>query len=323
MKKLLLLLNNWNRNHFLIPIFFFLLSISTQAQYATQLTVAQDGSAEFTTIQAAIDNTKSFPDKPITIVIKQGIYNEKVRVYPWNTNLSLVGEDKGNTIMTYADHFKKIDKGRNSTFHTSTLSVEANDVKIKNLTIINSAGDIGQAIAVSVSGDRCVFENCDIKGYQDTLYCTGEQSRQYFVKCDIEGTTDFIFGNATVLFEACIIHSKSNSYITAASTTEGQKFGLVFIKCKLTAANGVDKVYLGRPWRAFAKTVFIDCDYGNHIAAEGWKEWSNKDDLETTYYAEYTKANTKNRVGWSKQLKKRTAKKYKKSKIFRRWKPQV
>lgn len=305
----------------LIGIFIFLLfNFSLKAQYATQIIVAKDGSGDYFSIQTAIDNTKSFPDKPITIFIKNGVYNEKVRVYPWNTSLTFEGESRDSTIILFDDHFKKIDKGRNSTFHTYTLSVEANDFTAKNLTIINSAGDIGQAIALSVSGDRSVLQNCKIIGNQDTVFSTGEYSRQYFVNCHIEGTTDFIFGNATALFEQCTIHSKSNSYITAASTTARQQYGFVFKNCQLTAAEGVGEVYLGRPWRKFAKTVFINCDYGNHIVPEGWKAWSNKGNLKTTYYAEYTKTNTDKRVAWSKQLNRRKAKRrYSLSKIFGGW----
>lgn len=302
----------------LLGIFFFtFFSLSANAQYATKITVAQDGSGDFTTIQAALNETKSFPDEDITIFIKNGIYNEKVRVYAWNNHLTIIGESRENTIITFDDYFEKIGKGRNSTFHTSTFSVEADDVNLKNLTIINSAGAAKhQAVALTVSGNRCTIENCRIEGHQDTLYLTGENSKQYFKNCYIDGTTDFIFGNATALFENCIIHSKSNSYITAASTTERQKYGFVFKNCQLTAAENVDKVYLGRPWRKFAKTVFIDCEYGKHIAVEGWEAWSNKDNLETTFYAEYTTANLDNRVSWSKKLSEKEAKKYTKANIL-------
>lgn len=302
-------------------LFFLFGGVLLQAQYKTQMTVAKDGSGDFISIQNAIDHTKSFPDQPITIFIKNGIYKEKVRVYPWNTNLTLEGEHQDSTILVYDDFFKKINKGRNSTFHTSTLSVESNDFCAKHLTIKNSAGEVGQAIALSVSGDRCFFQNCKIIGHQDALYCTGENNRQYFFNCHIEGTTDFVFGNAIVLLEKSVIHSKSNSFITAASTTKNQKFGFVFKECQLTAAQGVEHVYLGRPWRKYAKTVFIHCDYGNHIVSEGWKIWSNKENPTTTFYAEYAKEKIEGRVAWSHQLKKKQAKRYKNSKIFRGWNP--
>ncbi|MFK7949727.1 MAG: pectinesterase family protein [Saprospiraceae bacterium] len=315
-------------NQKILPLFLFffvIISLSANGQYATKITVAKDGTGDFTSIQAALNATKSFPDKHITIFIKNGTYTEKVRVYAWNTNLSIIGESQKNTIITFDDYFQKVDKGRNSTFHTSTFSVEADDVILKNLTIINSAGkDNHQAVALTVSGNRCTIENCTIKGNQDTLYLTGENSKQYFKNCYIDGTTDFIFGNATVLFKSCIIHSKSNSYITAASTTASQKHGFVFKNCELTADKNVDKVYLGRPWRKFAKTVFINCKYGQHIVPEGWKEWSNKDDLATTFYAEFTTENIENRVSWSQQLTKRQADFYTKNNILGNWeKPQL
>lgn len=301
---------------------FSLLSQAVSAQYATYLTVAKNGSGDYTSIQEAINNTKSFPDQPITIFIKKGVYEEKVRVYAWNTNLTLEGEDRENTIITWDDHFKKIDKGRNSTFLTATLELEANDCTIKNLTIRNSAGPVGQAIALTVSGDRCVVENCSILGHQDTLYCTGEGNRHYFRDCHIEGTTDFIFGNATAVFEKCTIHSLSNSFVTAASTTEHQPYGFVFLNCSLTAAEGVNECYLGRPWRAYAKTVFISCIYGPHILPAGWDNWSSTDNERTAYYAEYApNEDLSTRVGWAKRLSRKDLKKYTPSKIFNGWTP--
>lgn len=300
--------------------FLCLLSFSAEAKHATQMTVAKDGSGDYDSIQAALNNTKSFPDKHITIFIKNGIYNEKIRVFPWNTNLTFEGENRDSVIITFDDYFKKINRGRNSTFHTYTMSVEANDFTAKNLTVINASGNVGQAIALSVSGDRCFFQNCKIIGNQDTLYCTGEHSRQYFLNCQIEGTTDYIFGNATAFFETCLLHSKANSYITAASTTAEREYGFVFDNCKITVAEGVEKVYLGRPWRKYAKTIFLNCKYGNHVTPGGWKAWSNKKKLTTVFYAEFTDEDTSKRVAWSKQLSKRQAKKYRKSKVFKGWK---
>lgn len=278
------------------------------------MVVAKDGSGDFTTIQDAIYASKAFPYQRVIINIKNGIYNEKVYVYSWNTKISLIGESKENTIISFDDYFNKIDLGRNSTFHTSTLLVEGNDFIAKNLTIQNTSGPVGQAIALSVNANRCYFENVALLGYQDTLYTAGEDFKQYFKNCYIEGTTDFIFGEATVLFESCEIRSKANSYITAASTPKNLAFGYVFKNCKLTADDNVTEVYLGRPWRTYAKTVFIECDMGNHIKPEGWHNWSNKEAETSAFYAEYNCKGDgfkpKNRVPWSHQLKKSEAKKY-------------
>lgn len=287
---------------------------------AYEMTVARDGSGDFSSIQAAIDATKAFPDKPIVIHIKKGVYNEKLRVYPWNTLLTLRGESANETIISFNDHFDKIDLGRNSTFHTYTMKVEANDFKAENLTVINSAGPVGQAVALHVEGDRCQFINCRILGNQDTLYAAGEGSRQYYKNCYVEGTTDFIFGDATAVFDGCTLDNKSDSYLTAASTPKNRAFGYVFLNCKITADNGVTKAYLGRPWRDYAKVVYINCELGAHILPEGWANWSGTTRDQTAYYAEYNNkgpgAKTSKRVAWSHQLSKKEAKKYTLATIF-------
>ncbi|WP_093977958.1 pectinesterase family protein [Arenibacter algicola] len=279
-----------------------------------EVTVAKDGSGDYTTIQAAINASKAYPSPRVIIKVKAGIYKEKVHVYSWNPKLSLIGEDKNNTIITYDDYFDKIALGRNSTFHTPTLLVEGNDFYAANLTIENTAGPIGQAVALALSADRVLLENCNILGNQDTLYTSGEGFKQYLKNCFIEGTTDFIFGNATVVFEKCTIHSKSNSFITAASTPQGIGFGYVFLNCILTADQQATEVYLGRPWRTFAKTVFIECHMGNHILPIGWDNWSNTEAEKKSFYGEYNcdgpGYQPTSRVAWSHQLTKLQVKKY-------------
>ncbi len=275
--------------------------------------VAKDGSGDYETIQEAINNSKAFPYERITIFVKNGIYKEKVKIHEWNTNISLIGESKENTIITYDDYFNKIGMGRNSTFYTYTLLVEADDFIAKNLSIENSSGEVGQAVALSVFSNRVAIINCRILGHQDTLYASGT-GKQYYKDCYIEGTTDFIFGSATAFFENCQIHSKKDSYITAASTPKYTLFGYVFKDCKLTADANVTKVYLGRPWRVYAKTIFIDCDLGNHILPEGWHNWSKPEAKKTTFYGEYNNKGEgfqpNKRVPWSHQLKASEAEKH-------------
>jgi len=291
--------------------------------------VAQDGSGNFTTIQSAIDACKSFPDKPIIIFVKNGIYKEKVQVPACNNLLKIKGEDSKKTILTNDDFFGKINRGRNSTFYTYTLMVEANDFQLENITIENSSGAVGQAVALHVEGDRCIFRNCRILGHQDTLYAAGETSRQYFSDCYIEGATDFIFGAATVVFERCTLHTLANSCITAASTTKGKQFGFVFLNCRLTAEIGASKTYLGRPWRDYANVVFIHCDMGAHIMPAGWANWDKTQRDKTAFYAEFENtgagANTSARVGWSKVLTPKEAAKYTVTDILKGsdgWNPQ-
>jgi pectinesterase len=276
--------------------------------------VAQDGSGDFTKIQEAVNAAKAFPDERITIFVKNGVYYEKVKIHSWNPKISLIGESREKTIITYDDYFNKINIGRNSTFHTYTVLVEGNDFFAKNLTIQNSSGEVGQAVALNVNANRVVITNCSLLGNQDTLYTSGEGTKNYFKDCYIEGTTDFIFGDATVLFENCIINSKKNSYITAASTPQNTSLGYVFKNCKLTADEGVDEVYLGRPWRIYAKTVFINCEMAKHIKPEGWHNWSKPEAEKMAFYAEYKCKGEgfqpNKRVSWSHQLKRSEAKKY-------------
>jgi len=275
--------------------------------------VAQDGTGDFESIQAAINDCKSFPYERITIFIKKGIYKEKIKINEWNSNITLLGESRSNTIITNDDNFNKIGVGKNSTFLTYTLQVESDDVQLKNLTIENASGDIGQAIALSVLSDRVVVLDCNIIGNQDTLYASGN-GRQYYKNCLIEGTTDFIFGNANAYFDSCKILSKKNSYITAASTAENSNYGFVFQSCTFIEDSNATKVFLGRPWRIFAKTVLLNCSLGKHITPEAWHNWSKTEAENSVFYAEYKSmgegAITSNRVKWSHQLNKSQAKKY-------------
>lgn len=309
------------RSAWMIPVLLLACVGSIAAQETTyDSVVAKDGSGDYTSIQAAIDGAKSFPPERIIIFVKNGVYEEKVTVHAWNPKITLVGESKDKTIITHDDHFDKIDRGRNSTFFTYTLLVEANDFRARNLTVRNTAGPVGQALALRVEGDRAVFENCRFLGHQDTVYVAGEGSRQYFKDCYIEGTTDFIFGPATAVFEDCRIHATSDSYITAASTPKAEPFGLVFLDCRLTAAPDVDEVYLGRPWRKHARTVFLRSRMGDHIRPEGWHNWSKPEAEETTFYAEYANtgpgADLSERVAWAHVLTDTEAERYTKTNIF-------
>ena len=280
--------------------------------------VALDGSGNFTSIQKAIDASKAFPDSRVTIFVKNGTYREKVVVPSCNSYLSIVGESADKTILVWDDYFGKINRGRNSTFFTYTLKVEANDFRLENMTVENSAGPVGQAVALHVEGDRCVFVNCRLLGNQDTVYLAGRFSRMFFSKCYIEGTTDFIFGEATALFENCVLNGKTNSFLTAASTPEGKPFGFVFRNCKITASPGANKVYLGRPWRSFAKVAYLNCEMGAFIAPEGWNNWSKAENEKTAEFAEFssTGCETGSRVAWSHQLNETEAARFTKDNIF-------
>ena len=293
-------------------------TLSAQDKYT--MTVSLDGKGDFTSIQAAINASKAYPDQRVVINVKNGIYKEKVLVPACNTNLSIIGESVEKTIITFDDYFNKINKGRNSTFYTYTMLVLANDFRMENVTVENSAGPVGQAIALYIEGDHSFIRNCHILGNQDTLLASGHFSRQYFENCFIEGTTDFIFGEATTLFENCTIHCKTNSFITAASTPEGKPYGFVFRNCKITAATGVDKVFLGRPWRSFAKVAYLNCEMGSFVRPEGWDNWSKAENEKTAMFAEYNNSGagalTSGRVSWTVRLSEKDAAGYSKEHIF-------
>ena len=282
------------------------------------IVVSRDGTGNFRTLQEAIESARAFMDYTVTIYVKNGVYKEKVIVPSWVENIDIIGEDRDKTIITYDDHANINKMG---TFRTYTVKVECSDITFKNLTIENNAAQLGQAVALHTEGDRLKFINCRILGNQDTIYTGAKFTRLYFKDCYIDGTTDFIFGPSTALFEDCIIHSKRNSYVTAASTPKEAKYGYVFKHCKLTAEPGVDKVYLGRPWRPYAYTLFIECELGKHIVLAGWHNWGKQSNEETARYMEYKNtgegANASERVAWSKQLTKKEAEAVTVDAIFR------
>ncbi len=297
------------------------------------LIVARDGTGQFRTINEAVEVCRAFMEYHKVIYVKKGVYKEKVIIPSWLTNIEVCGENAENTIITYDDHanirFEETGLPM-GTFRTYTVKVQGNYITFKNITIENNAARLGQAVALHTEGDHLVFINCRLLGNQDTIYTGVANTRIYFKNCYIEGTTDFIFGPSTAWFESCTIHSKQDSYVTAASTPADVTYGYVFNNCKLTAAEGVTKVYLGRPWRPYAYTLFMNCELGNHIVPAGWHNWGKASNEETARYAEYNNsgagASTKGRAPWSKQLTKKEAAKVTLENVFKidnNWIPEI
>ncbi|MBQ4277209.1 MAG: pectin esterase [Bacteroidaceae bacterium] len=295
--------------------------------------VARDGTGEFRNISEAIEVCRAFMDYHKVIYVKRGTYKEKLEIPTHLTNIEICGEDALTTIITWDDHanimmpsaYDPIAIERHptadnqhptpsnyhpiGTFRTFTLRVCGSDITLKNITIENNSARLGQAVALHTEGDRLRFIGCRFLGHQDTVYTGRGGTRLLFRDCYIEGTTDFIFGPSTAWFENCTIKSKADSYITAASTPADVEYGYVFNRCRLIADEGVTKVYLGRPWRPYAYTLFMNCTLGSHIVPAGWENWRNPDNEKTARYAEYNNsgdgANTKQRVSWSRQLTKK------------------
>ena len=284
------------------------------------LVVAKDGTGDFFTVKEAIDVIPDYNNGTFKIRLSEGVYREKISI-PW-TKRNVLMYGVGKAVISWDDYAnRKNIKGQNmGTSGSATIYFGADNWTADNITFENTAGRVGQAVAVQTLGNNIRFRNCRFLGNQDTLYTRGAGNSNehiggerwnYFDNCYIEGTTDFIFGASAAIFRNCEICSLSDSYVTAASTVEGQEVGYIFFNCRLTAAEGVTKCYLGRPWRPYAKTIFINCELGEHITAAGWELWSNKENPSTTYYGEYGSkgkgAVKKGRVEWSHQLTKKEA----------------
>ena len=304
-------------------IFFVFAALQSVAQVKTN-TVAQDGSGDYKTVQAAFDAIPRNNKKSITIIIKEGIYQEKLLLESTKNFVTLVGIDKYNTILTYNDHTGKLSpKGDTINTRTSwSFKILADNFMASNITFQNDAGfSAGQAVAVESDGDKATFNNCRFVGNQDVLFVNN--GRQYYQQCYIEGTTDFIFGSATVWFEQCHIHSKKNSHITAASTSKEKKWGYVFNDCILTGDTSLHNVSLGRPWQPYASVTYIRCYIGQHIKPEGWNNWNKTENEKTARYAEYKNYGPSavpfKRVNWAKQLTDEEAKEVTVQKIIGDW----
>jgi pectinesterase len=215
----------------------------------------------------------------------------------------LVGEDAEKTVLTYNLNAKMVgpDGKPISTFRTPSTVIDADDFTAENLTFENSAGPVGQALALRVDGDRVVFRNCRFLGWQDTILLN--RGRQYFEGCYIAGHVDFIFGGATALFEKCHIHCLTNGYITAASTPPEQPFGFVFSNCRISGESPFVRTYLGRPWRAFSSVTYLNTEMSGVVQPVGWRDPARE---KTVRYAEFNStgpgANPKARVFWARQL---------------------
>lgn len=279
--------------------------------------VSQDGTGDFRTIQEAIFSVRAEMQERKTIYIKNGVYREKVVVPTWAMNVTLKGESRDGVIIRWSDHANMpwAETGKKmGTFRTYTLLVQGHGFTAENLTIENDAPELGQAVALHVEGDRASFINCRIIGNQDTIYAGSEKSRQYYENCYIEGTTDYVFGAATAWFENCTLHCKKNSYITAPSTPIYKDYGFIFHHCTVESNHEITKVFLGRPWRPYGMSVWIDCQLGSCIREEGWNNWRNPDNEKTARFAEYGSrgegAKVEGRVKWAKTGSKKEGKKF-------------
>ena len=274
-------------------------------QHNLVIVVARDGSGDYTGIQEAID---ALPETGGKVLIRAGEYREKVVIH--RNNVMLAGEDRDRTVIAWNGCAKDryADGTEKGTFLSSTLMTTGTDVTVENLTIRNDAGDgriAGQAVAVYAAGDRGAWRRCCLIAHQDTLFCgplripnvtedVGRRAgcaerairvedghltrgRQYFEDCFIRGDVDFIFGSYRCWFERCVLFmNERGGWYTAANTNEAQPYGFVFHHCRLTGECPPGGAWLGRPWRKYARTVFLECEMDEHVAPEGFSDWDTE-----------------------------------------------
>ena len=262
--------------------------------------VSPDSTGDFCGIQAAVDSGAN------EIVVRAGTYRERVVIH--RSGVRITGED--GAVLTFSNHAtqKRPDGTDRGTFLSASLIVLGDDVIIENLTVRNDAGDgrvVGQAPAVYAAGDRGVWKNCRLIAHQDTLFCAPvtedvlsdlkpytcptvevapavnnapvTRGRQYFENCFIQGDVDFIFGSYRCWFEGCTLFmNERGGWYTAANTNENQPYGFVFHRCRLTGECAPGAGFLGRPWRRFARTVFLECEMDEHVAPEGFADWDEE-----------------------------------------------
>jgi pectinesterase len=282
----------------------------TSINFLKSLVVGRNEICDFSSIQEALDSCRNV-NGPVQITVLSGEYYENITLY--QSNITLIGKGNvkviGNRYALQKDeHLREI-----GTFQSATLFINGENIRLENLEIINNAGPgekVGQAIALYSEGNNVTFKNCSFKGYQDTI-CLGplpelqkngqpfstpeirtiyEENKSRFISCYIEGTIDFIFGGGEAVFQGCEIKSlkrpnNKEGYVTAASTSKNKK-GFYFNHCFITADADVKNVFLGRPWRPYAKTTFANCMVGSHIHSNRWDDWGNKANRKSVTYKE-------------------------------------
>ncbi len=329
-------------------------TVSSDAQvFGGQLSPDRDkhaGSPErqiFGTIRDALKASESEPETPCEIRISPGVYEEQLNIT--RSFLTLAGSGEGEVRITGSLGALTIleDGKKRGTFRTQTVFLHAHDVTLRDLTIENTAGPgktAGQAVALYADGDRLLFERVTLTGWQDTLFCgplppkeiepggfrgplehaPRINGRQYYRSCRISGNIDFIFGSATAFFEHCEIEVREpgslpqGAYITASSTAQGQKYGLVFSRCRITHTGLPGRIYLGRPWREYARAVFLRCELDAQVAREGWEDWGKPH--EELFLAEYQScgagARVRERAAFSRQLTDQEAGEYAREEVL-------
>jgi pectinesterase len=283
-----------------------------------------EGTNEFPTIQNALDHHPfaglGADGKPgrVFIEIAPGSYHERIYVTENHPNITLLGMGKSPEDVVITNSLNAKQAG--GTFFTATVDIHGAGFEADNITFENTAGNTGQAVAVANRSDRSIFKRCRFLGHQDTLFA--DYGRQYYVDSYIEGGTDFIFGNATAIFEHSEIHANGPGFLTAQSRTSAeQTTGYIILNSRVTSgidhsgSTGKDTTSLGRPWRPYSRVVYIDTELSADVIPQGWSTWGKAQDAPHTFYAEFNStgigARPSARINWSRQLSSSEADKFK------------
>jgi len=298
------------------------------------ITVAKDGSGDYEKVQNAIDSIPAgVPSDPSgsTVLIKPGTYKERLTLPTNKIDVTFVGQDVQNTILTFDNYNGKTYKGEElGTSGSASFFINGQDFTALNLTFRNTSGQISQAVAARTDADRVAFKNCRFIGGQDTLYTYKRGARTWFKDCYIEGDTDFIFGRSSGLFENCEIRSIGQGYIAAPAQPEDSEFGYVFKDCTLSKTDDTSSssVYLGRPWEPYGQTVYMNTLMDDHIRPIGWNPWDEEvhdDKTKTAYFAEYENTGPgykpDRRADWSHILSDSEAEEYTRDNVLGDWDP--
>lgn len=287
-----------------------------QAASTTKIIVAKDGSGNYTTVQAAVNAVPSNNKNHVVIYIKNGTYQEVVTVPPDKPYITFYGQSEKGTIITYNNYHGKAKPGGGTygTNDSSSVFIEATDFSAYNLTFQNTAGAVGQAVAMNVTGDRAIFDNCQFLGWQDTLYA--HTGRQYYENSYITGRVDYVFGDATAVFqntEFYNVNSNGGTVTAQNRSSASETTGYVLINDTIDGALA-NSTYLGRPWGPYARVIVRDSTIGSDIKAAGWENWSTADYHKTAYFAEYNNtgpgSSTSGRISWAHQLTASEAQQY-------------
>ena len=268
------------------------------------VTTGIHGTTEFPTIQMAIDHHPwPGPGGRVIIQIAPGIYHERLNITQNHPNTTLLGMGQSPADVVITNNLNAKEAG--GTFFTETVEVDGEGFEADNVTFENAAGNTGQAVAIAVRADRAVFKHCRFLGHQDTLFA--DWGRQYYVDSYIEGGVDFIFGNAAAVFDHDELHANGPGYLTAQSrTSPEQTTGYVVLNSRVTADPGVSKTWLGRPWRPYARVVFINTQLPAEVVPQGWNNWGSAANEHTAWYGEYHStglgARPSDRVPWAHTL---------------------